>query len=48
MKTAVIYARVLSSSDRQNTKYQIEDLTQFVSRNDNHSPQDHIVVRFCS
>lgn len=34
MKTAVIYARVSPSSDRQNTKRQIFDLTQFASRND--------------
>ena len=34
MKTAVIYARVSSSNDRQNTQRQIEDLTQFASRND--------------
>jgi len=27
MKTAVIYARVSSSNDRQNTQRQIEDLT---------------------
>lgn len=33
MKTAVIYARVSSSNDRQNTQRQIEDLTQFASRN---------------
>ena len=32
MKTAVIYARVSSSS--QNTRRQIEDLTQFASRNE--------------
>ena len=36
MKTAVIYARVSSSNDRQNTLRQIEDLTQFASRNDYH------------
>ena len=34
MKTAVIYARVSSSNDRQNTQRQIEDLTQFASRNE--------------
>ena len=34
MKTAVIYARVSSSNDRQNTQRQIEDLTQLASRND--------------
>ena len=34
MKTAVIYARVSSSNDRQNTQRQIEDLTQFAARND--------------
>lgn len=34
MKTAVIYARVSSSNDRQNTQRQIEDLTQFANRNE--------------
>ena len=34
MKTAVIYARVSSSNDRQNIQRQIEDLTQFACRND--------------
>ena len=34
MKTTVIYARVSSSNDRQNTQRQIEDLTQFASRNE--------------
>ena len=34
MKTAVIYARVSSSNDRQNTQRQIEDLTHFASRNE--------------
>lgn len=34
MKTAVIYARVSSLSDRQNTQRQIEDLARFASQND--------------
>ena len=34
MKTAVIYARVSSSNDRQNTQRQIEDLTHFASHNE--------------
>ncbi|RHI29865.1 DNA resolvase [Bacteroides intestinalis] len=34
MKTAVIYARVSSVSDRQNTQRQIEDLARFASQND--------------
>ena len=34
MNTAVIYARVSSSNDRQNTQRQIEDLTRFANSND--------------
>ena len=34
MSTAVIYARVSSTNDRQNTKRQIEDLTRFANSND--------------
>lgn len=34
MRTAVIYARVSSSNDRQNTQRQIEDLTLFANQND--------------
>ena len=34
MSTAVIYARVSSTNDRQNTQRQIEDLTRFANRND--------------
>ena len=34
MSTAVIYARVSSTSDRQNTQRQIEDLTRFANSND--------------
>ena len=33
MSTAVIYARVSSTNDRQNTQRQIEDLTRFANRN---------------
>ena len=33
-ETTVIYARVSSSNDRQNTQRQIEDLPQYASRND--------------
>lgn len=33
MSTAVIYARVSSSNDRQNTQRQIEDLTRFANSN---------------
>ena len=39
MRTAVIYARVSSSNDRQNTQRQIEDLTLFASRNEYQSEQ---------
>ena len=34
MSTAVIYARVSSTNDRQNTQRQIEDLTRFANSND--------------
>ena len=34
MNTAVIYARVSSTNDRQNTQRQIEDLTRFANNND--------------
>ena len=34
MNTAVIYARVSSTNDRQNTQRQIEDLTRFANSND--------------
>ena len=34
MNTAVIYARVSSINDRQNTQRQIEDLTRFANSND--------------
>lgn len=34
MKTAVIYARVSSTSDRQCTQRQIEDLTKFANQNE--------------
>ena len=34
MSTAVIYARVSSTNDRQNTQRQIEDLTRFANNND--------------
>lgn len=34
MNTAVIYARVSSTNDRQNTQRQIEDLTRFANGND--------------
>lgn len=36
MKTAVIYARVSSTNDRQSTQRQIEDLTRFANYNDFH------------
>ena len=34
MKTAVIYSRVSSTNDRQNTERQVEDLKTFASKND--------------
>lgn len=34
MSTAVIYARVSSTNDRQNTQRQIDDLTRFANSND--------------
>ena len=34
MKTAVIYARVSSTNDRQCTQRQIEDLTRFANINE--------------
>ena len=34
MNTAVIYARVSSTNDRQNTQRQIDDLTRFANSND--------------
>jgi DNA invertase Pin-like site-specific DNA recombinase len=34
MKTAVIYSRVSSTSDRQNTERQVEDLTKYASNNE--------------
>lgn len=34
MKSAVIFARVSSSSDRQNTERQINDLTDYANKND--------------
>ena len=34
MSTAVIYARVSSTNDRQNTQRQIDDLTRFANNND--------------
>jgi len=34
MKTAVIYSRVSSTNDRQNTERQVEDLKFFASKND--------------
>jgi len=34
MKTAVIFARVSSSNDRQNTERQINDLTNYANKND--------------
>ena len=33
MKAAVIYARVSSESDRQNTERQVADLTDYANRN---------------
>ena len=36
MNTAVIYARVSSTNDRQSTQRQIEDLTRFAQNNDFH------------
>lgn len=34
MKKAVIYARVSSANDRQNTQRQVEDLTRFANKNE--------------
>ena len=34
MKTAIIYSRVSSTNDRQNTERQVEDLKMFASKND--------------